>query len=31
MSQINWLKTLRRQMYVCAGFELLRRRVLCAT
>lgn len=28
--QINRLKTLKRQMYGRAGFELLRRRVLCA-
>ena len=29
-SQINRLKTLKRQMYGRAGFDLLRRRVLCA-
>jgi hypothetical protein len=28
--QINRLKTLKRKMYGWAGFELLRRRVLCA-
>lgn len=28
--QINRLKTLKRQMYGRAGFDLLRRRVLCA-
>ena len=28
--QINRLKTLKRQMYGRAGFELLRKRVLCA-